>query len=319
MEQRKNHSPSLLTFETTKVTLKAPRKSQILAASSKTFRSDTKKKKVTILNVDIDNLSKLDFLEQLEYGVVFTPNVDHLVKLQRNHEFLSAYDIADYKICDSTILMYAAQFLGTPIQEKISGSDLLPEFCDYHQRNPAIRIFLLGGIDGVAKKAQDRINHQFGRNMVVSAYSPSYGFEKDEAECLDIVAQINRSNATVLVVGVGAPKQELWIAKYKGQLPKIKIFLAVGAAIDFAAGNKSRSPQWMSEMGLEWLYRLGSEPRRLWKRYLIDDVPFIWLILMQKLKGYQKRPKSVSASVNAPVNAPVSGDSRFPLKRRKLL
>ena len=305
MEHLKSHSSSLSTLETTQVTLKTTKTPQITVAPSSTFRSNTQKKKVTILNVDIDNISKLDFLEQLEYGVVFTPNVDHLIKLQRNYEFLSAYAIADYKICDSTILMYASQFLGTPIQEKISGSDLLPEFCAYHQGNPAIKLFLLGGISGVAQKAQDRINDQFERDIIIAAYSPSYGFEKDETECLDIVRQINGSNATVLVVGVGAPKQELWISKYKDQLPNIKIFLAVGAAIDFAAGNKCRSPQWMSEMGLEWLYRLLSEPRRLWKRYLIDDVPFIWLILMQKLKGYKKRQKSVSS------------DIRFPLRRRK--
>jgi len=307
VKQLKTHSPSFSNLKATKVALESTEIPQILVAPSRTFRSDTKKKKVTILNVDIDNVSRLDFFEQLKCGVVFTPNVDHLVKLQRNYEFLSAYAIADYKICDSTIVMYASQFLGTPIQEKISGSDLLPEFCEYHQRNPAIKLFLLGGIDGVAQKAQNKINDQFERDMVVAAHSPSYGFEKDKAECLDIVEQINRSNATVLVVGVGAPKQELWISKYKDQLPNIKIFLAVGAAIDFAAGNKSRSPQWMSKMGIEWLYRLLSEPRRLWKRYLIDDMPFVWLILMQKLKDYKKLPKLGSA------------DFRFPLKRGKSL
>ena len=306
MGKLKIHSPSLLTLETTNKSLGATKTPQIVAPPFKTLHSDDKKKKVTILNIDIDNISKSDFLEQLEYGVVFTPNVDHLVKLQHNHDFLSAYAIADYKICDSAILMYASQFLGTPIQEKISGSDLLPEFCAYHRKNSAMKLFLLGGIDGVAQKAQDRINNQFRRDMVVAAYSPSYGFEKDEAECLDIVKQINQSNATVLVVGVGAPKQELWISKYKDQLPTIKIFLAVGAAIDFAAGNKGRSPQWMSEMGLEWFYRLWSEPRRLWKRYLVDDLPFIWLILIQKLKGHKKRPKSISSDV------------RFSRKRRKL-
>jgi len=300
VKQLKTHSPSFSNLKATKVALESTEIPQILVAPSRTFRSDTKKKKVTILNVDIDNVSRLDFFEQLKCGVVFTPNVDHLVKLQRNYEFLSAYAIADYKICDSTIVMYASQFLGTPIQEKISGSDLLPEFCEYHQRNPAIKLFLLGGIDGVAQKAQNKINDQFERDMVVAAHSPSYGFEKDKAECLDIVEQINRSNATVLVVGVGAPKQELWISKYKDQLPNIKIF-------DFAAGNKSRSPQWMSKMGIEWLYRLLSEPRRLWKRYLIDDMPFVWLILMQKLKDYKKLPKLGSA------------DFRFPLKRGKSL
>lgn len=281
MGQLGHHSPSLSSLVTIK-------RSRSLIASSKSYRSGIRKKKVTILNVDIDNLSKLDFLEQLEDGVVFTPNVDHLMQLQRNHDFLVAYQAADYKICDSTILRYAAQFLGTPIQEKISGSDLLPEFCAYHQNNPNVQMFLLGGMGDVAQMAQRRINEQCGRDIIVSSYSPSFGFEKDEVECLNIVQQINNSGATVLAVGVGAPKQELWIVKYKDQLPNIRIFLAVGAAIDFAAGHKDRSPQWVSEVGLEWLYRLLSEPRRLWKRYLIDDIPFIGLILMQKVKLYKK-------------------------------
>ena len=259
-----------------------------LAVPSPAYRSDLRKKKVTILNVDIDNLSRTELLGKLQYGVIFTPNVDHLIKLQRNHDFLRAYEIADYKVCDSTILMYASRFLGTPIQEKISGSDLFPAFCKYHYSTPDVKLFLLGGLTGVAQRAQRRINAEAKRSMVVDACSPSYGFEQNEDECLKIVQRINQSNATVLAIGVGAPKQELWIAKYKDKLPNIKIFLAVGAALDFAAGDKYRSPQWMSEMGLEWLHRLLSEPRRLWKRYLIDDMPFVWLILMQKLKAYKK-------------------------------
>ncbi len=282
MDQLGTHSPSLSTFGT-------KQRQHSLLTSAKSVRSNSAQKKVAILNVDLDNLSRVDFLEQLDDGVVFTPNVDHLIKLQNDRDFMTAYEAADYKICDSTILMYASQFLGTPIQEKISGSDLLPAFCEYHRSTPSIKLFLLGGMGEVAEMAQRNINAKAERNMVVAAYSPSYGFEHDEAECLKIVHQINQSGATVLAVGVGAPKQELWISKYKDQLPNVRIFLAVGAAIDFAAGNKNRSPQWASEVGLEWLYRLLSEPRRLWKRYLIDDMPFMWLILMQKLKAY-KRP-----------------------------
>jgi exopolysaccharide biosynthesis WecB/TagA/CpsF family protein len=83
---------------------------------------------------------------------------------------------------------------------------------------------------------------------------------------------------------VGAPKQEKWIHKYKAQLPNIKIFLAIGATIDFEAGNKKRAPKWVSESGLEWLHRLFSEPKRLWRRYLIGGPLFCWLVLKQKLQ-----------------------------------
>ena len=111
--------------------------------------------------------------------------------------------------------------------------------------------------------------------------------KKNEKECQQIIEHINDSGATVLAVGVGAPKQEKWIAKYKHQLRNVKIFLAIGATIDFEAGYKPRSPEWMSEIGLEWLHRLLSEPKRLWRRYLVDSVPFFWLVLQQKLNLYK--------------------------------
>ena len=244
-------------------------------------------KKVNLLNISIDNLYKKELLEQLESGVVFTPNVDHLMKLQKDQEFMNAYMMADYKVCDSQIVVCASRLLGTPIREKISGSDLFPAFYSYHSHNPDIKVFLLGAAKGVASKAQAKINAKVGRNIIVGSHSPSFGFEKNERECRQIIEMIKNSGATVLAVGVGAPKQEKWICKYKDELPNIKIFLAVGATIDFEAGNIKRSPQWMSNLGLEWLYRLLSEPRRLWKRYLIEDLPFFLLILKQKLNLYK--------------------------------
>ncbi|OKH21121.1 WecB/TagA/CpsF family glycosyltransferase [Chroogloeocystis siderophila] len=250
-------------------------------------------KLVKILNISLDNLSKVELLKQLKSGVVFTPNVDHMVKLQYDREFLQTYLQADYKVCDSQILVYASRFLGTPIKEKISGSDLFPAFYNYHKNNPNIKIFLLGGKQGVAQRAAKRINNKVGRSIVIGAHSPSFGFEKDEQECAEIIEMINQSEASVLAVGVGAPKQEKWIIKYKDRLPNIEIFLAVGATIDFEAGNVKRSPKWMSNAGLEWLYRLLVEPKRLWRRYLLEDLPFFWLILKQKLRLYTVPNQSV--------------------------
>jgi exopolysaccharide biosynthesis WecB/TagA/CpsF family protein/anti-anti-sigma factor len=255
------------------------------------------KNKVNLLNVNIDNLTEAEVLEKLERGVVFTPNVDHLVLLQNDPEFVKVYETADYKLCDSKILYFVSRFMGTPIREKISGSDFLPHFCEYHKTNEDIKIFLLGAKEGVAKKAQENINAKIGRQIVIGAHSPSFGFEKNEEECLKIIEIIQNSGATVLAVGVGAPKQEKWIHKYKDKLSNIKIFLAIGASIDFEAGNKKRAPKWMIEVGLEWLYRLLSEPKRLWKRYLLGGAIFCGLVLKQKLNLYQvPLPKFESAS-----------------------
>lgn len=258
------------------------------------FQSPRESATVQLLNVQIDNISLFELLRDLERGIVLTPNVDHLIQLQKDSAFLNLYGQADYRVCDSQILLYASYFLGTPLKQKISGSDLFPAFCDFHRSNPSIRIFLLGGADGVPELAADRINCRISRMIVVGAYSPPFGFETDELECLSIVERIKQSGATVLAIGVGAPKQEKWIYKYKDKLSTIKIFLAIGATINFEAGVIKRAPLWVSRSGLEWLYRLLSEPRRLWKRYLINDIPFVWLVLKQKLGLYKLSCWSVS-------------------------
>jgi N-acetylglucosaminyldiphosphoundecaprenol N-acetyl-beta-D-mannosaminyltransferase len=253
------------------------------------FNQEASMSKVDLLNVSIDNLSTIELLERLKAGgVVFTPNVDHLAKLQKDEDFYQAYSRATYRVCDSQILVYASKFLGTPIKEKISGSDLFPAFYSYYGQDSTVKVFLMGAAEGVAQAAQERINNQVGREIIVGTYSPSFGFENNEQECLDIIQRINSSGANVLAIGVGAPKQEKWIMKYQNLLTNIKTFLAIGATLDFEAGNKKRAPKWMSQLGLEWLHRLISEPQRLWKRYLVDDFPIFWLLFLQKLNSYKK-------------------------------
>lgn len=241
--------------------------------------------KVEILGVSIDNYTMAEMLDKLDRGTVFTPNVDHIINTRKDKDFGFAYSVADYKLCDSQILFFASRFLGHPLREKISGSDLFPAFYRHHKYDQDTTIFLLGGMGDVPKQAQRNINRKVGRPIVVDTYSPPLGFDEDEALSQDIVRRINQSEATVLAIGVGAPKQERWIARYRDELKSVKIIFAIGAAIDFEAGVVSRAPQLISEMGCEWLYRLAMEPKRLWKRYLINDIPFVWLLLKQKFLG----------------------------------
>ena len=247
---------------------------------------------VDFLNVSVHNTTTTELLADLSFngGVVVTPNVDHLVKMQSDREFLRAYYTSDYRVCDSKILQYISFLLGNPIKERISGADLFPAFYQYNKDNEDIKIFLLGAKEGIAERAKSNINQKVGREIVIAAHSPSFGFEKNERECQEIITRINQTDATVLVVGVGAPKQEKWIAKYRHQLPKIKVFLAVGASIDFEAGNIKRSPKIVGDIGLEWLYRLACEPNRLWKRYLVDSLPLFWLVGQQKINRYVFSP-----------------------------
>ncbi|WP_019504557.1 WecB/TagA/CpsF family glycosyltransferase [Pleurocapsa sp. PCC 7319] len=250
-----------------------------------------KAKRVNILGIQIDNIGMYELIDKLRLngGVVFTPNVDHLIKLQKNREFYRVYQEADYRVCDSQLIMFASHFLGQPIGEKVSGSDLFPAYYRRCANDESVKIFLLGGLEGVAEQARININAKVGRNMVVDTYCPPFGFENDPVECRKITRRINNSGANVLAIGVGAPKQEQWISKYRSRLKGIEIFLAIGATINFEAGNVKRAPAWMSSAGLEWLYRLALEPSRLWRRYLVEDLAFFVLVLRQKFNLNHKR------------------------------
>lgn len=252
---------------------------------------------LNVLGVELHNLSRTELLAQMQSGVFFNPNVDVIMKLRRDAEFHRIFHQAEFRLCDSRILQFAAAFLGTPVKEKISGSDFFGEFCAHHAKNPEIRVFLLGAGPGVADTARARINQRLGREVIIGSHSPSFGFERNEAESLQLVERVNQSGATVLAVGVGAPKQEKWIMRYKSQMPGVRIFLAIGATIDFEAGNVQRAPGWISQLGVEWMYRLYKEPKRLWRRYIVDDPPFLWFLLLQRL-GLDRFSREQSFSRN---------------------
>lgn len=247
-------------------------------------------KTLRILNLDLHNWGFQEFIEQLNEGVVVTPNIDHFIKLQKDREFYECYVRSEHIVCDSRVIQLLSKVLypGRGVTEQIAGSDLFPAFCEYHKDNTdKIKVFLLGGTESSVKIAQASLNQKVGREIVIAGYSPPFGFENDALELERIISQINQSGATVLAVGVGAPKQEKWIYAHKDKLPGIKLFFAIGATIDFQAGAVKRAPRWMVRSGLEWLYRLLQEPGRLAKRYLVDDLPFLWLIVKQRLGFYQ--------------------------------
>ena len=238
---------------------------------------------VNIAGVELHDLSRTELLQRLNEGVFFNPNVDVIMKLRRDPEFFALFHQAEFRVCDSRIVELGARFLGTPIREKIAGSDFFGQFCHYHRANPDVRVYLLGAGPGVASLARQRINDREGREVIVAAHSPSFGFENKPQECDELVERINASGATVLAVGVGAPKQEKWIMRHRQRMPGVRVFMAIGATIDFEAGMLPRAPEWLQNAGLEWAYRLWREPRRLWRRYLLENTPFLWLLVRQRL------------------------------------
>lgn len=242
-----------------------------------------------ILNIPILNLTQKELLEKLHAGVLITPNVDHIVKLQHDSVFYDVYQKAEWVICDSKILYLMSKLLKNPLPEAIPGSSFFTAYYEYHKDDPNCKIFLLGAAEGIARKAMERINSKVGRQIIVGAHSPSYGFEKREEECDELVRLVDASGANVLLVGVGAPKQEKWIMKYRERMPGVKLFMALGATIDFEAGTLKRAPLFWQKIGMEWLYRVLKEPKRLFKRYFIDDMQFFYYFTLQ-LAGLYKDP-----------------------------
>lgn len=242
-----------------------------------------------ILNIDILSIRKQELLERFSEGVLFTPNVDHLVRLQRDEAFYRAYQQAEWVVCDSVVLRRLSRLSRERIVESIPGSTFFHDFCDYHRQDEACRIFILGGKEGVPQRAMANVNKRMGRQMVVDVYSPSFSFVNDEQESADISSRINGSGATVLIVCATSPKQELWITKYRDHLHGIKIMMALGATVDFEAGIVRRCPLWLQRLGLEWFWRFCQEPVRLFRRYFIDDMHFFWYFGKQLL-GIYKNP-----------------------------
>jgi len=245
--------------------------------------------KIKILNIDICNIACEELLSSLSTGLLLTPNVDHLVKLQKDRDFYNIYHNAEWIVCDSQIIRLFSKLLGSPLKEAIPGSSFFPRFCDYNKDNEHVRIFLLGAAPGVAHTAMEAINARTGREIVVGAHSPSFSIATDREESGRIVEMINATGATVLVVGLGAPKQEKWIAQYRNQLGEIELFMALGATIDFEAGNIKRAPRIIRKAGLEWLFRLAIDPKRLFKRYFVDDMAVFRYIYRQK-RGLYHNP-----------------------------
>lgn len=239
--------------------------------------------RMKFLNTEVDNLTMNEAVQKIEQLIldkkpsyVVTPNVDHIVKLETDKEFQQVYKEADLILTDGMPLIWISKLKKSPIKEKVSGSDLFPEVCKL-AANKGYKVFLLGAAEGVAAQAAENLKEKYNGLNVVGTYSPSYGFEKKEDEIQEIIKMINEVKPDILAVGLGAPKQEKFLYNYRKQL-NVPVALAIGASIDFEAGNIDRAPKWMQYSGLEWFYRLCKEPKRMFKRYLVDDMKIFRLV-----------------------------------------
>jgi N-acetylglucosaminyldiphosphoundecaprenol N-acetyl-beta-D-mannosaminyltransferase len=212
-------------------------------------------------------------------GTVFTPNVDHIVIGERNQRFREAYARVSLSLVDGTPVLWAARLLGHPLPEKVSGSDLVLPLMERAAAR-GWRVFLLGGAPGCAETAAARLGQQFPGIAIVGTDAPRIDLGSPLEERRAVAERVAAARPDLVLVAFGAPKQEIFCDETL-DLFRPAVLVCVGAGIDFVAGVVRRSPAWMSRWGLEWLYRLAHEPRRLAGRYLLRDPQFVLILLRQ--------------------------------------
>jgi len=244
-------------------------------------------RKIRLLNVDVDDIAMDELVETFRRGVMLTLHVDMIMKLQKDREFYRLLPKFDIVTCDSQILTVAARLLGTPLKQRVSGSDYFPLFYTRYKDDPSVTVFICGGAPGIAEVARKNVNAKVGREMIVGTNSPSRELEQRPAELEQLLAEINASGASVLVIGLGGGRQEKFIFEHRERLTGITLFLPLGGTIDYEAESLKRPPAWITNAGLEWLYRLLREPRQRWHRYIVHQPPFLYLLARQMMGIYR--------------------------------
>ena len=244
-------------------------------------------RKQPLLNTYVNNFDMREALDAIDRLIesgkksyVVAINVDVVIKIEEDSYLKEIADNADIVLVDGKPLVWIANYYKRPVKEKVSGSDLVPLLCARAEEKQ-YSIYIIGGKEGIAEKAKKRLENLYPGIAIVATYSPPFDFEKDEAELNKINRQITKVKPDIVIACFGCPKQEKWVyenyTKYDA-----KVSICAGATVDFLAGNISRAPKWMSDNGLEWLYRFLQEPKRMFKRYFIDDVTILKLIRKYK-------------------------------------
>lgn len=216
---------------------------------------------------------------QLPTLTVVGPNAQLVTLAEKDDLFAEALQRADLSVPDGMSVVMASRLLHVPIPERVTGGDLMERMCA-EAAHYGFRVFFLGGLPGAAEMAAFNLRRRYPGLNICGTYCPPLGFENDPAELYCIEKMVEEAQPDLLCVAFGAPKQEIWMQRHRDRL-HVGAILPVGAAFDTQAGLQRRAPRWMQRNGLEWLFRLVLEPRRLWRRYLIGNTRFIFLVFRQ--------------------------------------
>jgi N-acetylglucosaminyldiphosphoundecaprenol N-acetyl-beta-D-mannosaminyltransferase len=247
--------------------------------------------KVSAINIPMALEIINDWIQNREPNYVTITGVHGVMESQRDAKIRDIHNAAGLVTPDGMPLVWMNHMQGNKEVARVYGPDLMLAMCEKSQTT-GYKHFFYGGADGVPKLLKDKLTARFPELAVVGTYSPPFRALTEEEDA-GIIKMIDDSGADIVWVGLSTPKQERWMSVHIGRL-QAPVMIGVGAAFDFHAGLKSQAPSWMQKRGLEWFYRLITEPRRLWKRYLINNPMFLSLIALQML-GVRKYelPQSV--------------------------
>jgi N-acetylglucosaminyldiphosphoundecaprenol N-acetyl-beta-D-mannosaminyltransferase len=212
---------------------------------------------------------------------VVVANVFSVVLAKKDKEFREICQKADVVFADGFPVVFFSRFLGNPIPQRIAGPDFMWHYSSECAKK-GFKAFLLGGEEPFLSNLKQNLENNFPGFQIVGKYSPPFGTWSDQ-ETAKMVDLINNSGADILWLGVSTPKQDKWIYSVKNKL-HTKVAIAVGAAFDFHSGRVKRAPRWVQTIGMEWFHRFLQDPKRLWKRYLIGNMQFFWIVSIQLMR-----------------------------------
>lgn len=248
----------------------------------------TKRCSFHVLGVRVDAVQILDVVAQMEQWIesrehcryIAVTGMHGVTEAQHNTGFRQILNSADLVVPDGMPLVWLGRLRGFSLPRRVYGPELMMTFCQ-QTASKGRRHFFLGGTPDLPERLSESLRRRIPELQIAGTFSPSFGRvtpEEDEA----IVAMINATNPDVVWVGLSEIKQDTWMYEHRGKL-NAPALVGIGAAFDFLAGTKRQAPEWMRENGLEWLFRLLQEPRRLWRRYLVYGSEFLVLVFLEQL------------------------------------
>jgi len=213
--------------------------------------------------------------------IVCTANLDHMVTMSRDPQFKAIYRGADFVVADGMPIVWLSRLAGVRLKERVAGSDLFWELAAV-SHNTGLKLFFLGGRPGSAELAARIVRQRYPKVRIEGIYCPPYEALNSPEENARIAELVGSARPDVLLVALGSPKQEKWIAAHRDSLG-VPVSIGVGGSFEMAAGAVKRAPVWMRRSGCEWLFRLIQEPRRLARRYLLADLPYLVILVIRTI------------------------------------